>query len=82
MLVGHIGKMVAQTPNKRGMVGGVESSGKKSKDKEYDLGPYDVQIGEEAEEQPKWNPRPIADPIDPIQIGVKPCSYPKRRVVE
>ena len=37
--------MVAQTPAKRGMVDGVESEGKKTKDKEQDLGADDVAMG-------------------------------------
>ena len=61
--------MDAQTPAKRGLMGGVESEGKKPKDKEQDLGADDVKMGGEDDEQPKWKPRPVADPVDPIEIG-------------
>ena len=46
-LTDQIGKMAAQTPTKRGLTDGVESEGKKTKEKEkeLDLSAEDVKMG-------------------------------------
>ena len=78
-LTDQLNKMAAQTPAKRGLMDGVESEGKKSKDKEGD---DDVNMGgtEEAEgEQPKWKPRPVADPMDPIELGAQALFISKEK---
>ena len=57
--------MAAHTPAKRGLLEGVESEGKKLEEKEGEA--EDVKMGgeeEAGEEQPKWKPRPVADPMD------------------
>ena len=64
--------MDAQTPVKRGLMGRVESEGKKPKEKEQDGEADDIKMGgvEGVDgEQPKWKPRPVADPLGPIELG-------------
>ena len=56
--------MDAHTPAKWGLLEGAESEGKKLKEKEG--GAEGVNMGgeeEAGEEQPKWKPRPVADPM-------------------
>ena len=50
------------------LVEGVESGGKKTKEKEHDIGTEDVQMEGAGRVQTKWKPRPAFDALDPIEI--------------
>ena len=61
------------------MVDGVESEGNDTEDKGHDLCSDDIKMGGVAEEQPKWKPRPVAEPIEPIGIGSQTLFISKEK---